>query len=90
VAYNERLIKGKYNDELDRQEFSQGAPPAKFIVREAIEHNQAIEGKARLARFVRNMPNRRRVDKSILPDADKIDGVKINRCMMHVVSISHT
>jgi hypothetical protein len=47
VAYDERLIKGEHNDELDRQEFSQRAFSFKFFVCEAIEHDQAIEGNAR-------------------------------------------
>jgi hypothetical protein len=63
VAYNERLIKCEHNDELDGQEFSQGTPPSEFMAREVIKYNQAIEGKARLVRFVRQLSEQRRAGK---------------------------
>ena len=47
VAYDKRLIKGEDNDEFGIQEFSQRAFSFEFFVCEAIEHDQAIESKAR-------------------------------------------
>ena len=47
AAYDKRLIESEHNNKFDGQKFSQRAFSFEFFVCKAIEHDQAIEGKAR-------------------------------------------